>query len=182
MRFFRSKGKGFTLMEVIVSIAIMGILASVVYVSLGESRKKARDTQRVSDLQQVELALRLYKDVHGLYPGLQRANGNIEPILGLYENGVALSSLVEVAEYFGGSVPRDPDGGEYYYNPFHECIDGISRSILVVESMETKLTAADSLNTPDDDDANGNWNRVCLIGTVASGLTPDQDSYVVLLK
>jgi prepilin-type N-terminal cleavage/methylation domain-containing protein len=184
MRFFVSKKQGFTMIEVVVAIAIIGILATIVYASLGESRKKARDVQRVSDLQQVQLALRLYKDVHGFYPGFERDDdNNIVLIPDRYENGVALSSLTELSSFFGGSVPQDPQGGEYYYNPMYDC-NGYNKNILVAISMETKLTAPpDDPDTEDDDDIRGNWNTDCNNPSVQiGGQLADENTYVVLLK
>ncbi|HVY72566.1 MAG TPA: type II secretion system protein [Candidatus Paceibacterota bacterium] len=60
--------KGFTLIELLVVISIIGILASVVLVSLTSARVKARDARRVSDLHQLQTALELYATNHGSYP------------------------------------------------------------------------------------------------------------------
>jgi prepilin-type N-terminal cleavage/methylation domain-containing protein len=69
MSIFRIQSeKGFTLVEILVVCAVIGILATVVYGTFDGARKKSRDTQRKSDLKQLELALRVYKDTYGEYP------------------------------------------------------------------------------------------------------------------
>jgi len=62
------KNKGFTLIELLVVVTIIGILASIVLVSLGSARIKARDTRRIADLRQVTLALEFYVDKYRHYP------------------------------------------------------------------------------------------------------------------
>ena len=56
--------KGFTLIELLVVIAIIAILTSIVTSGLGSARQKARDTKRVSDVKQLQLALALYADAN----------------------------------------------------------------------------------------------------------------------
>jgi len=58
----------FTLVEMLVVVAVVGILASALLVSLGGSRAKARDARRISDLREVQNALELYYDREEKYP------------------------------------------------------------------------------------------------------------------
>ena len=57
--------RGFTLIELLVVIAILGLLASIVLLSLGNSRAGARDARRLSDLKQLRVAMELYRDTYG---------------------------------------------------------------------------------------------------------------------
>ena len=59
--------KGFTLVELMVSIAIIALLTAIITANFAGSRSQARDGQRVSDLGQIQLALSLFFDRCGTY-------------------------------------------------------------------------------------------------------------------
>jgi prepilin-type N-terminal cleavage/methylation domain-containing protein len=61
-KLFKKEKKGFTLIELLVVIAIIGLLSSVVLVSLGGARQKARDARRNSDIRQISLAMEMCSD------------------------------------------------------------------------------------------------------------------------
>ena len=61
--------KAFTLIELLVVIAIIGVLASIVLVSLSRARARTRDARRLSDMHQIILALEMYRNNHNAYPG-----------------------------------------------------------------------------------------------------------------
>ena len=60
--------RGFTLIELIVVIAIIGILSSLGIGSYLTVKVKARDALRKSDLAQLRTALELYRSDQGTYP------------------------------------------------------------------------------------------------------------------
>lgn len=62
------KKGGFTLIELMVVIAIIGILTAIVSSNFGASKAKSRDAKRVSDLAQIQLTLELFFDRCNNYP------------------------------------------------------------------------------------------------------------------
>ena len=61
------KNKGFTLIELLVVISIIGLLSTIVLVSLNAAREKARDVNRKTDLRQLRTALEMLYDDVGSY-------------------------------------------------------------------------------------------------------------------
>lgn len=60
--------EGFTLIELLVVIAIIGILASIVLVSLNDARNKGYDTEIKSEIAQIKNAMEIcYDDNNGSY-------------------------------------------------------------------------------------------------------------------
>lgn len=89
--------RGFTLIELLVVIAIIGILSSVVLASLNSARVKSRDSRRISDIKQIQLALELYYDSNGQYP--TQIYGSPSPLV----DGDHIAA-----------VPTDPNTGNNY--------------------------------------------------------------------
>ncbi|MEZ4180110.1 MAG: type II secretion system protein [Candidatus Doudnabacteria bacterium] len=61
--------KGFTLIELMVIIAIIGLLSSVITVALSRARIKGRDSKRLADTRQIITALQAYNSSYGDWPG-----------------------------------------------------------------------------------------------------------------
>lgn len=94
--------KGFTIVEILVVVAIIGILASIVMVSLNSSRAKARDANRAKSIENIKGALELYFANNGQYPSV-----------GTDDAGYLISTLgPTLVPNFLPALPQDP----YYPN------------------------------------------------------------------
>lgn len=112
------KRKGFTLIEILIVIAIMGVLATLLMGSYVPTLKKGRDTRRKSDLNSISKALELYYNDNESYP-LASANNKIAGC----ENGTTECEWGEIWETTGSNgviympqIPKDPKGNSYFYD------------------------------------------------------------------
>jgi len=68
---------GFTLIELLVVISVIAILSTLTVVYLETARMSARDARRVSDVKQIQLALKMYYNDLGIYPTTVTPNSSI---------------------------------------------------------------------------------------------------------
>ncbi len=68
MHISKNKNRAFTLIELLVVIAIIAILTAIVTSNFTQSKAKARDAKRISDLAQIQLAFSLFFDRCNAYP------------------------------------------------------------------------------------------------------------------
>ncbi len=108
------KNKGFTLIELIISIGILGILAVAALLALNPFAQfqKANDLRRKSDLAQVQRALESYYQDNKSYPALC-SDGTFR----MQDNSGCISWGSSWAKYMN-LVPKDPaTGTSYAYMP-----------------------------------------------------------------
>jgi len=89
------KKNGFTLVELIVVIAIIGVLVSLGYTNYQTSLARARDGKRKGDLEQIRSALEMYRTDNQAYPA------------GTLISGQTIGSYL--------TIPSDPSSGRQYY-------------------------------------------------------------------
>ena len=112
----RNKG-GFTLIELLVVIAIIAVLAGIVIQSLTSTRMRARNTERLSSVDQINKALELYA-TGGVATQLPTSfeyvclglKGDTSPTCGGTFNPTNTLVSTDVATNLAGGVtPRDPE-------------------------------------------------------------------------
>ncbi|MBD3282463.1 MAG: prepilin-type N-terminal cleavage/methylation domain-containing protein [Candidatus Portnoybacteria bacterium] len=111
--------KGFTLIELLVVIAIIGLLSTIILVSLNTARTKARDSKRLSDMHQIILALEMYYSDNNTYP-----TRTADSCCDGWDQGPCQSenTFIDllVSQGYMTTVPNDPAGGSgtgcYGYN------------------------------------------------------------------
>lgn len=168
----KGKNKGFTLIETLAVLGITSILLLVVLLGLSNARKKARDRKRIADMQQFQLALDLYREKNGFYPG--PCSPNPVPITG---EVVAPGSNValELRPYLD-PVPTDPlysqDPANYYYayDPWHNRDVGPATTVIGIRKFEVTMTPDRQTSSGGDQQLNvADWNRTLSEGGYGDG-------------
>lgn len=101
--------KGFTLIEILVVVAIIGVLATISLMALNTSRAKARDARRIEDVRKIALALEQYTADNGDYPVVAFARSNTK-------TNSAWLVLEEKLSPYIAKLPVDPiNDSSFYY-------------------------------------------------------------------
>ncbi len=103
---------GFTLIELMVVIVILGILAGLIIPRIMGRPEEARRMKARVQMESIETSLRLYKLDNGIYPSTEQGlQALIEaPTVGDLPRAWRKGGYLEK-----GQVPKDPWGYEYVY-------------------------------------------------------------------
>lgn len=98
-----SKANGFTLIEVLITISLIGVVFGVILTSAASLQKKQNDSKRLSDLKILQSALQQYYADSNSYPLTLSAPGT------QFINGIKV---------YLNNIPGDPLGNANYgYSP-----------------------------------------------------------------
>lgn len=70
----KRKQQGFTIVELLIVIVVIGILAALVITTFTGIQQKARDTERTTDIKAIHGQVEAYYAQNGSYPGLAELN------------------------------------------------------------------------------------------------------------
>lgn len=105
--------RGFTLIEILVTVTVIALLTMVGVVSYSATNKRSRDSKRKSDIEQMRQALEMYRADNGSYPA---------PAVGWNELTQLSTYLVDKG--YLTAIPADPIPTvplqKYYYQPTNQ--------------------------------------------------------------
>jgi general secretion pathway protein G len=129
--------RGFTLLELLLVMAILSIIMTIASVSFGTIRNRSEDSRRKTDVEEIRSALEQYKSINNKYP-----TPNITITMGLpFGQG-----FTDTNHTYMSKMPQDPDfpAKTYYY----ESTDG-SDYVLRSQLNNPEPTPCNLTPTPD---------------------------------
>lgn len=148
----RINKSGFTIIELIVVIVVIGILAAITLMSYTGVQRRARDDHRVTDVSNIEKAMELYYSDNGSYPVPTGSTGSIINSGWYYsgDNSWTMLSGLMLGSQAIDVLPTDPTNtpspsvlstGSYGYAVFvnngsNHCGAGKGQMYLIVYRLE----------------------------------------------
>jgi len=107
-----ARDQGFTLLEILIVITILGILASIVAVRIMDRPGEARTMKARLDIETLENALKLFKLDNAFYPSTDQG---LRALIEKPTTGRIPQKWREGGYLEKEALPKDPWGNEYLY-------------------------------------------------------------------
>ena len=104
--------RGFSLIELMVVVIILGILAMYIGPKLMGRTEQAKETQARVQMEALETALKLYKLDNSVYPSTEQG---LQALVEQPETGIIPKKWRKGGYLEKGKVPADPWGNEFIY-------------------------------------------------------------------
>ena len=127
----KKRKEAFTLVELIIVVVIIAILATIAFLTLGQYPQEARDVKRLSDKNNIEKALEIYRAQKGSYPRFDTYEWKT-----VFWTG-ALNELNGTIS----TLPRDPLTKKPYTIQLQENqVDRTTTARVIIEAGESRYT------------------------------------------
>jgi general secretion pathway protein G len=104
--------RGFTLIELMVVIVILGILAGLIVPRIMGRPEEAKQLKAKMQIESLETALKLYKLDNGMYPDTEQG---LQALIEEPETGIVPKNWRKQGYLEKGRLPKDPWGNEFVY-------------------------------------------------------------------
>ena len=104
--------RGFTLIELMVVIVILGILAGLIIPRIMGRPEEAKQLKAKMQIESLETALKLYKLDNGMYPDTEQG---LQALVEQPETGTIPKKWRKNGYLEKGRLPKDPWGNEFIY-------------------------------------------------------------------
>ncbi len=160
LRIKKHQQGGFTLIELVVVVAIIATIMSIVVALVGDAKAKARDTKRRTDLAQIQVALELYRNQNGSFYVTGGGAGGTGTGYLSYENGSSYPAAVTRILYNQGHLPQpiieDPLQSPGYM--IYICSGGQSYALSATLEFPTNRDIADIQTSCNGSGPNGTYS------------------------
>lgn len=150
---------GFTLIELMVVIGIIGVLSTIVYANLGSARGSSRNAERQSDIRNLQTAIELYKKQYGTYP---TAGCGTSPLVIVSES--CPTYIENLAPEFISVLPKDPQRGSAAGYSYVTNSAGTVFKVMALDTVESEVVTVDHDFRSCDTGTNG----ICAVTGVCS--------------
>jgi prepilin-type N-terminal cleavage/methylation domain-containing protein len=147
--------RGFTLVELLTVIIIIGLLTGLLVAAIGRAMVSARDARVIAEIAQLDSAMKQYKDKYGSYPPANWTTGNSAAVIRHFRRAFPRASAptvvdldpAEVLVYALGGVPASSGSTKvtgFSLNPTNPLGSGGQRSTPLFQFDQSRLVDIDN--------------------------------------
>lgn len=141
----KQKQTGFTIVELLIVIVIIGILAAITVVAYNGIQERANYSAYKSDINSINKAILLYQADNGAYPGNNAASGTC------WTNGSTVDFISGLVPKYLAKTPVTPNASAGNYYAYCFSTGGIDYKLIRLVSSPATLPATEATNNPSID-------------------------------
>jgi type II secretion system protein G len=139
------KQTGFTIVELLIVIVIIGILAAITIVAYNGIQERAAFSSYKSDINSINKAILLYHADNGAYPGNNAPSGTC------WTNGGTVDFISGLTPKYLATTPLTPNAAAGNYYAYCFSTGGANYKLIRLVSSPATLPATEATNNPSID-------------------------------